>query len=454
MDILKHSFKFLKQFYLTPDKNLKRLLSNFLDTNPIESHQGITRTVYGVIRRELELDTIIRQLTRRTSGKIETDVLTLLRISIYLLIYSKSYPDYAVVNEAVQLSKRRTKGFVNAVLRRCAAERDALIDMVGHIEDPHIKYSTAPLLINHLKTIMADVIPVLEYLDREPVFHIRLNSKHFAYDEVKEVLHGVGLAFKELKLFDTFEVEGGGGSGVRLRHLISEARYFYFQNTASQLISIIAGKYAANVVLDCCTAPGAKSVTLSMLKPNLKIIANDIDEQRLRMVKEFCTAYDLDNIKPVVSDARALSFSGHFDFVILDAPCTSSGTLRKNPDLKLKITQELVNKNAENQYRILQSVLKKLSLQYLLYSVCSFIADETDNVLERTITGAEKKIEIIDLSPILAEYGFAFKKGKYGYYLLPNEGLNNDLFYLSLLKVAEPTEHTENTEPTEQTKVM
>lgn len=443
MDTLKHSFKFLKQFYITPDKNLKLLLSNFLDMNPIESHQGITRTVYGVVRKELVLDTIISRLTRRTSGKIETDVLILLRISIYLLIYSKSYPDYAVVNEAVRLSKRRSKGFVNAVLRRCARERDSIVSMVDRIQDPHIKYSMANILIDYLKTIYADITHItdvtlpLEYLDREPVFHIRRNSKLFSYDELKEVLGGAGLLFKELKRFDSFEVAGFGGSGGRLRQLLKEAEYFYFQNTASQLVSIIASRYAVDTVLDCCTAPGAKSVTLSLLNPNLKIIANDIDERRLLMVKEFCTAYGIQNIKPVISDIKTLCFKGHFGMAILDAPCTSSGTLRKNPDLKLKITHELVKKNAENQYAMLEKVLKNLSADYILYSVCSFIADETEHVLERIFQSSqssERVFEIIDLSAILEEYGFTFKKGKYGFYLLPNEELKNDLFYLSLLK--------------------
>jgi 16S rRNA C967 or C1407 C5-methylase (RsmB/RsmF family) len=91
----------------------------------------------------------------------------------------------------------------------------------------------------------------------------------------------------------------------------------------------------------------------------------------------------------------------------------------------------------------LQTALKNFSTDYILYSVCSFIIEETEGVLGRTVqenNGAEKNIEIIDLSPILEEYGFAFKKGEYGYYLLPNERLNNDLFYLSLLKVGKPIE--------------
>ena len=170
MDILKPSFKLLEQYYKAPGKNLKRLLANFLDRIAGEAHSGITRTVYGAVRRELTLDFIIQQLARRKPGKIQSDVLILLRIGIYLLIYSDSYPDYAVVNEAVQLTKDKAKGFVNAVLRKCAGDKHAIKAMLETIREPHIKYSISPLLIDHLKAVSTDVSPVLEYLDREPVF--------------------------------------------------------------------------------------------------------------------------------------------------------------------------------------------------------------------------------------------------------------------------------------------
>ena len=118
MDIFKPSFVVLKRFYKTPEKNLKLILSDFLDREAGEVHQGITRTVYGVIRQERPLDYIIEQFARRKPVHIETDILILLRIGIYLLIFSGSYPDYTVVNEAVHLTRGKAKGFVNAILRR------------------------------------------------------------------------------------------------------------------------------------------------------------------------------------------------------------------------------------------------------------------------------------------------------------------------------------------------
>jgi 16S rRNA (cytosine967-C5)-methyltransferase len=155
-------------------------------------------------------------------------------------------------------------------------------------------------------------------------------------------------------------------------------------------------------------------------------------------LNDFCDGYGLKNIKPIVSDVKRSVLKKKFDFIILDAPCTSAGTLRKNPDLKLKINLSLVKKNAENQLEMLQSIIKNYSNVLVLYSVCSFIADETEDVLDRMIHRREQasglpKIEIMDLSAILDGYGFKYKKGSYGFYLLPDPILNNDLFYISLL---------------------
>jgi 16S rRNA (cytosine967-C5)-methyltransferase len=444
MDIIGLSFTVLKRFYKTPEKNLKLILSDFLDKEAGEMHQGITRTVYGVIRQERMLDYIIEQLARRKPMQIEMDILILLKIGVYLLIFSGSYPDHAVVNEAVHLTKGKAKGFVNAILRRCGRDKDNIHSMLEAIKEPHIRYSISPLLIENLKSISTDLTADLDYLNQAPLFHVRVNTNtytnDFGYDEVQEVLTKEGVIARELKPFNSFEIKGSGGSGTILRNLSKEKKYFYFQNTGSQLISIIASQFSREAVLDCCAAPGTKSVTLSLLRPELRIYANDINVKRIRLLNDFCDGYGLKNIKPIVSDVKRLGFKKKFDFIILDAPCTSAGTLRKNPDLKLKINLSLVKKNAENQLDMIQSIIKNYSNVLLLYSVCSFIADETENVLDRMIKRREQasrlpKIEIMNLSAILDDYGFKYKKGTYGFYLLPDPILNNDLFYISLIKV-------------------
>lgn len=433
MDIIQPSFLILGRFYRTPGVNLKLLLSDSLDDIPAENHQGITRTVYGVVRQEKKLDFLIDRYSARKTSKLDIEALLMLRIGFYLMFFSDSYPSYAVVNEIVEAASHRIKGFLNAILRRCSKQKNVLIHKLNAIRDPHIKYSISELLIKQLKRISDNSNADLEYLDSEPVFHLRVNTEKYKIDEIKKILTENKISFRELSPLGSLEI---GGAAGRVRELLKEGKYFYFQDAASQLISIIASQFARERVLDVCAAPGTKSVTLRLLNENIKIVANDVHPGRIGMLKEFCHDYGITGIETITSDAKQPGVKNGFDFILLDAPCTSSGTLRKNPDLKLKITPELVEKNTGLQREILASTINDFSIPgepvHFLYSVCSFIKAETDDIIDTVVN---ENIEIIDISNILDEYGFRYKRGNHGYFLLPAPELNNDLFYISLLKI-------------------
>jgi 16S rRNA (cytosine967-C5)-methyltransferase len=424
----------LKRFYNDPGKNLKLLLSGELDKiKDYHKHQAITRTVYGVVRKHQLLEYLVQKLSQRKLKKIQPGVMLLLKIGIYLLIFSKSYPDYAVVNEVVNAAKGQAKNFVNALLRNITTNKIDIMNHLENIRQLNITYSIPEVLIDNLKLISTQLEENLTYLNREPRFHIRVNLKNSSYSEAKQLLKDNKIDFRELEKFYSFEIKQG--SQV-INRLLAKPR-FYFQDTGSQMISIIASKFAGKKVLDCCAAPGTKSVTLSLLNPQLTIYANDINPKRVKLLKDFRSQYDLTRIKPLVSDVKRISFKKDIDFIIVDAPCTSSGTLRKNPDLKIKINSDLINKNAKNQYEIMESITSYFpGPVYILYSVCSFIREETEGVMERLFDklSLADRFETIDLTLFLEEYGFLFKKAGCGYYLLPSGTLNNDLFYISLLK--------------------
>jgi 16S rRNA (cytosine967-C5)-methyltransferase len=434
MEFLKPSLDVLKRFYNDPGRNLKLLLSRELDKiKDYHKHQDITRTVYGVVRHHHLLEYLVQKISRRKLKKIQPDALILLKIGIYLLIFSKSYPDYAVVNEVVKAAKGQTKSFVNALLRTMTTNKTTIMNHLENIRQLDITYSIPGILIDHLKHISSQWEEILEYLNREPLFHIRVNQKDYSYIETRQLLEDNKIDARELEKFNSFEIKQGGQV---INRLLEKPR-FYFQDTGSQMISIIASVFARKNVLDCCAAPGTKSVTLSLLNPQLTIYANDINPQRVKLLKDFLNRYDLTRIKPVVSDIKQICFKKDIDFIIVDAPCTSSGTLRKNPDLKIKINPDRVNQNANNQYEIMQSITSCFpGPAYILYSVCSFIEEETEGVLERLFNrlSLADRFEIIDLTLLLEEYGFRIKRGNYGYYLLPSGTLNNDIFYISLLK--------------------
>lgn len=442
MHFLKPSLRILNRYFQDPVENLKLVLSRELDkTSSDENRQAITRVVYGVVRNQRLLDHAIRRFSHLKLGKIQQDILVLLRIGVYLLVYSKSYPDYAVVNEvvrAIRASRGKAKGFVNAVLRNMAKDKTAVLDFLENIGRLEIVYSISDVLVDNLRLISPQLEVDLAYLNREPLFHLRVNTKDFEYAEIRQMLANHGIDFNELEQFQSFEIK----ETRRVLHRLIQEKPFYFQNTGSQVVSIIAARFAGQTVLDCCAAPGTKSVTLSLLNPRLTIYANDINLKRAKLMKEFLTRYRFTNIVPLVSDITRMGVQPGttIDFVIVDAPCTSSGTLRKNPDLKLKIDHDLVSRNAEIQYNMMASLVKHFSdnssLRCLLYSVCSFTREETEGLMEKVFHGLPgiDRYKTIDLSALLDEYGFNYKKGDYGYYLLPSDTLNNDIFYMVLLK--------------------
>jgi 16S rRNA (cytosine967-C5)-methyltransferase len=436
MQTITPAFNVLKRFYQDPQQNLKLLLSRELDkVKDFHLHAAITRTVYEVVRNHEVLEHILEPFCQRKLTKIQTEVLLVLKIGTHLLLFSEAYPDYAVVNEVVNTARGRAKTFVNAILRKIAANKAAVRSNLETIPQPGMLFSLSGILLDNLKRLSTSPEKDALYLNREPRFHIRVNTAAFSYAAAKELLLEHRIPFEELTPFYSFTIKESG-QVIRLNRSRAGSP-FYFQNTGSQVVSIIASRLARRQVLDCCAAPGTKSVTLSLLNPGLSIFANDINPKRAALLNDFLGQYRLTRIKPVAADIKNSGLRDNFDFIIVDAPCTSSGTLRKNPDLKLKINSALVEKNAQNQYEIMAAVMAAFpGCAYILYAVCSFIHAESEGVMETLFKtpALAGNFEPVDLTAVLEEYGFAYKKSNHGHFLLPGDELNNDLFYLSLLK--------------------
>ncbi len=425
MNYLQISQKILIKYYKDINNNLKLILKNELLRSESDEKSKITNSVYGVVRKEKLLDFFISKLSKINIKKIEIETLLLLKTGLFLIFYSQSTPGYAIVNEIVKLSNKRSKNFVNAILRNSIRQKEELVSKVLDL-NLETQYSVSKEIIENIKLLSNKPETFLKYLNKEPVFHLRENLTGTGIDEKKkneEILKTLNF----ISPINTYEIN----KPDRIIDSNIKNGTLYIQNTGSQLISIISSYYAKNIVLDCCAAPGIKSVTLQNLSPDLRIVANDLSYNRINLLDKNKNK----KIQLTVSDISNPAFKDNFDLLIVDAPCSSSGTLRKSPDLKTKIKQNLIEKNSKTQNQILNSIISKFSSTYILYSVCSFIKLETEDVIENLIkNNANKSLENIDISKILDKYNFLYKKKKYGYFLLPNDKLNNDLFYISLIK--------------------
>ena len=434
MNFLDPVIQILIRFQDNPRTNLRLLLNRSLDANPPETRAKTTRLVYDIIRKQHILDTVINRLSRIRPDRIDPLNRVLLRIGTHLLLYAGSSPDYAIVNEIVSRARKSSRGYVNAMLRNLSRQRDRVLNDIEDIRDPEIRFSISRTLIDDLGRISFEPEADLKYLNAEPVFHLRSNSRVTTPEQLEHRLSEEGIEFRALKPFQSFEIRNPG----RVLEPVIDRGLGFIQNTGSQLVSILASRLARDRVLDGCAAPGTKSMNLRLLKPNLKIVANDINPKRIRLMRDFHRACRVDAGLPAVSDLTRMAFKPGFDLILLDAPCSSSGTLRKNPDLKLKISPESLLEHSRLQTRMLDALLESHPGSRILYSVCSFTGIETERVIEQLVLHKGIMTDNRSLTPVLDEFRFCYKPGNHGIYLLPDRHLQNDLFYLCLIKGKKP----------------
>ena len=430
MNFLSPALHLLIRCYADPRANPKWILARWLEENRGSENNQVTRTFYGVLRKEIALTHIIGRLARKKNRAIPPRCLVLLKIAIYLLVYSDSFPDHAVVDRTVALADRPFKGFLNATLRNVARRKLDLQEELSRSTDMTLRYSISPLLVENLGMISRDVAGDLEYLDSEPLFHLRVNPRIIHFSAARQLLIREKIEFSEIPDLETFQVKR---IGTLIRDHVQRG-FFYLQNSGSQIVAAVAAAYARQRVYDPFSAPGTKSVTLALLRPDVRLFSSDIHLGRLERMKGNMEMLNLRGISPFAADALCPPLrTNSADLILIDAPCTSSGTIRKNPDLKFRITGEMIAADAAIQLAALRSLAEVFPHSLLLYAVCSFLHDETENLMEKL--AADIPFRSIDLSPLLERYHAHFCKGKSGYYLLPS-GLNNDLFYISLFQSA------------------
>lgn len=428
MNFITPAASVLREYFADPQTNLRMLLTRFLAHYPGSDKNALTRTVYGVVRKDIALEHVIGLFLKNKNQTPAAATHVFLKIAVFLLLYSDSYPEYAVVNEVVGAVASKEKPFVNAVLRQLLRRKQEVKDRLDRSENPSLKFAISARLLASLQEISAATEADLEYLDREPAFHLRFNPKQMTMDQARQTLAAAGIPCRELPHLDCFETTAAG----QVLEKPEQLGGFYVQNTGSQAVALLAAATAKKTVCDVAAAPGGKSLTLACLRPDVEIWASDVSPQRLRLLEQNIRRLRLDSISPFVADIFKYPQGREAaDLVILDAPCTSSGTLRKNPDLKSKIVQETIEKNARQQRLMLASLAERFPRARLLYAVCSFIREESEGVVEKVATA--RGLQAVAIQPLLEKYHFRIKQAKYGCYLLPSD-LNNDLFYISLLE--------------------
>ncbi len=358
--------------------------------------------VLGVLRWQLWLDHLIEHYARRKALSLDAPVRRALRLGLYQLRFLARVPPSAAVNESVNLVKQArlasAASFVNAVLRR--ATREPAYDPTANIVDPVTRLAVETSHPLHLierwsKAFGVDETKAFAHANNEvPPNSFRLTMKtmktpagqQHAEAVGKDVLEQLRAAGGKLEpsfiAQESWRIEGAGNL---LRELARDGA-IYIQDEASQLIAHVLDAKACERVLDACAAPGGKTTHIAA-KTNDKafIVAGDVHEHRLRTVFESCARQGVTSVRPVVFDAaRALPFAPEsFERVLVDAPCSGTGTLRRNPEIRWRIQNPDIEALATQQKKILDCAAQTLRKGgRLLYSTCSVEVEENEAVVD------------------------------------------------------------------------
>lgn len=345
--------------------------------------------VMGCLRWQLRLDSLIEHYAGRSAESLDTPVRRALRLGLYQLRFLTRIPASAVVSESVKLAYasrvRSAAGFINAVLRRSIREPD--FEPTTNITDPLARVSIETshpvwLIERWANAFGLDEARAFALSNNEaPPVAFRLTGNQLAGTDVREKLRSAGATLTpSLIAPDAWRIEGAGGE---LREL-AERGLVYIQDEASQLVAHALGARAGERVLDACAAPGSKTTHIASLTPGIRLlVAGDIHAHRLRLVREACARAAINGVRFGVYDATvALPFvSDTFDRVLVDAPCTGTGTLRRNPEIRWRISSSDVAELAARQGRILKNAARLVRTGgRLVYSTCSVEMEENESV--------------------------------------------------------------------------
>jgi len=345
--------------------------------------------VYGVVRWQAALDWLI---DRKTGGRGDRVVL---QLGLYQIFWLDKIPPHAAVHESVELAKQlsgRNSGFVNAVLRGCLREFDAnkkLLDELK-IKRPAIGWSHPEWLVARWQERFGakKLAHLLKWNNTPPKTYARVNTLKTDAGKLVEKwrIEDVEYDFdqhdwlKENLAFTAFDLK----SHPPLASLESfRDGWFYIQDPSTLLAPILLNAQPGETILDLCAAPGGKTTFIAQLMNNEgKIVASDISEERLKLIQENCTRLGVTCVETVLSSALDAKPSA-FDRILVDAPCSNTGVMRRRVDLRWRISPEEISRLKRTQLDLLKLAATKLKPGgVLIYSTCSLEPEENSEVVK------------------------------------------------------------------------
>ena len=354
----------------------------------------VTAIVMGVTERQLTLDHIIDKLAD-DAQKIESDTRILLRMGIYQLFCLDKIPDYAAVNETVNMAPRRSRGFVNAIMRSFLRRRDkdgfkSLFpnekrDPVAHLS---VCYSFPEDVCRRFLEIYGydRAKEIFEIFNRPPKLTLRINTLKTSREKYAALLDekGIRYALSE-RLENAILLEG-----VSFAALPGfDEGLFFVQDEASQICVEALDAQRDMLMIDACSCPGSKSFGSAIKMENTgKILSFDLHESKLKLIDKSAERLGIETVTASVRDGRSFDegLEGQADRVLCDVPCSGLGVIAKKPEIRYKSIADFA-RLPEIQLAILENCSRYVKKGgVLVYSTCTVLPEENEENVARFLS--------------------------------------------------------------------
>ncbi len=364
-------------------------LNKYLNENDLSASDKALATAlfYGVLDRTITLDYVLSCFIKTPIKKVTPFALECLRMSLFQIMYMDKIPDSATVNEAVKIIKnskhKHLSGFVNGVLRNILREGIKLPDG-NDIEALCVRYSCPVWIVeSFIKDYGIDnTVQLLECSLQAPPVTLRVNTLKTNTNDLIEILQKENITTHQTFLDNALDIVGG--IDVTKCKAYNDG-LFHVQDIASQTVVNILSPKPNERVLDICAAPGGKTFTMAQyMQDSGEIIACDLYEKRVELIKKGAKRLSITNIKAFQNDATVINDKlGTFDVVLCDVLCSGLGVIRRKPEIKYKDISEYEDITSI-QEKILENAASYLNENgRVLYSTCTLRKCENEDIIKR-----------------------------------------------------------------------
>lgn len=365
----------------------------------------VTELVYGCVRRQRSLDSIIDQLAKKKSHQQHPDLRIILHIGLYQLSYLQQIPESAAVDTTVELAKQdkfaKLAGFVNGLLREYIRQKSTIKLPENPVQKLGILYSFPDWIIAYWieQLGITETEQLCAWFNQSPTIDLRINPLKASIEEVETAIQNIGISVNRIpQLPQALRLTGGVGAIQKLPGY--NEGWWSVQDSSAQLVSYLLNPQPGEIIIDACAAPGGKTTHIAeLMGDNGKIFAVDKTASRLKKLEQNAERLQLKSISVSTGDSRnfpeLINQINQADRVLLDVPCSGLGTLHRRADSRWRQTLENIQELSKLQGELLETAAKWVKPGgVLVYATCTIHPLENERVIEEFLTNnSEWKIE-------------------------------------------------------------